>query len=76
MVGATFLYTPHISITRLCFNALFPSNKRDIDDEHVRKVFHEVAVECVSFCGVDVNVASFDLLRYCKHYHKVIAQNV
>lgn len=37
---------------------------KDINEEAIRKAFHEVAVECVSFCGVDVNVASIELLRF------------
>ncbi|XP_054168594.1 S1 RNA-binding domain-containing protein 1-like [Oppia nitens] len=35
---------------------------RDIPEEAVRQAFNEVTVECVSFCGVDVNVASPELL--------------
>lgn len=37
--------------------------QNDIDEDLVRKAFNEVATECVSFCGVDVNTASFAVLR-------------
>ncbi|RWS24486.1 hypothetical protein B4U80_04134 [Leptotrombidium deliense] len=49
---------------------------RDIEAERVEEIFGEVVVECVSFVGVDVNIASSVLLSKVSGITPEIANNI